>query len=338
MPPPRSSLPLRGAGFTLLAKGSPVIDREDSPAPTMINASNLRRLLPVAFRAAFRLLQALLLLATVVFLVTLAMTLARGGGWRTLSGVLPEIASTMRTIATAVLQGEAEAYPEMWRALPKSLVLLALSSLFGSALGAALGGFAAARRGSRLSSILANLSVLGISTPSYVAAMFLIWTVVWGYGAAGIRLLPVFGFGWDEHLLLPLIVLAARPAANMMRLTQSTLVAVFETDYVRTAHSKGLRPRTVFWRHVLRSAGVPLVTSAAVSLRFTLSTLPIVEFIFAWPGLGLLLLQAVRGGELETVLVMLLPLVILFISVNLTVDLLYRFIDPRLNEEGDSPG
>ena len=108
------------------------------------------------------------------------------------------------------------------------------------------------------------------------------------------------------------------------------LAEVIDADFVRTARAKGLRPRTVFFRHVLRNAGVPLLTTMTVSLRFSLAVLPIVEYIFNWPGLGLGLLEAIQAGDTVTVVSMVLPLALLFILVNLLLEVLYRFVDPRL--------
>jgi peptide/nickel transport system permease protein len=116
----------------------------------------------------------------------------------------------------------------------------------------------------------------------------------------------------------------------MTRLSYSALIDIFSADYVRTAHSKGLVPRLVFWRHVLRNAGVPLLTTAGVAFRFSLAMLPIVEYIFSWPGIGLALLEAIGSGDVYRILVMVLPLALLFTLVNLLLDFIYGFIDPRL--------
>jgi peptide/nickel transport system permease protein len=177
--------------------------------------------------------------------------------------------------------------------------LLFVSLSLGAILGLMLGGLAALRRNSRISAWIITSSILGISTPSYVAAMFLIWTVVWIYQRTGVRILPVFGFGWDLRLVMPMIVLATRPMANMTRLSYTALMDVFEADYVRTARSKGLYPRVVFLRHVLRNAGLALI-------------------------------DAGRGGDFPRLVVMILPLVLLFALVTILLDLLYPLIDPRL--------
>jgi len=126
------------------------------------------------------------------------------------------------------------------------------------------------------------------------------------------------------------LVLAARPAANVMRLGYNALTDIMDADFVRTAYAKGLGPRVVLFRHVLRNAGVPLLTTVAVSLRFSLAVLPIVEYIFNWSGLGQELLVAIQVQDTNTVIGMILPLALLFVLVNLLLDILYLLVDPRL--------
>ncbi|MGD8624775.1 MAG: ABC transporter permease, partial [Anaerolineae bacterium] len=221
---------------------------------------------------------------------------------------------------------------ELARALPKSLGLLGVSLLLAVAAGLFLGVQAAVRRHSRVSGLLLFASAFGISTPSFFAAMLLIWLGVWLYARTGQHLFPVAGFGWDAHLLLPALVLAARPAAAVTRLSYNALLEIMDADYVRTARSKGLRPRVILMEHVLRNAGVPILTTVVVSLRFSLAILPIVEYIFSWPGIGQALLTAIQIQDTEAVVGMILPLALLFVVVNLVAELLYLQLDPRLQD------
>jgi ABC-type dipeptide/oligopeptide/nickel transport system permease component len=277
-----------------------------------------------------RILLISLLLLALIFLVNLCAELAFRGGLSSFGEAFPESLTSSYQFLKDLFQGNVEALEEMWRVLPRSLGLLAVSLALGIAIGLPMGTLAAARRHGRVSGLVISASVLGVSTPSYVAAMFLIWSVVAIFRSTGVRLMPTFGFGWDRHLLMPALVLATRPMANMTRLSYSALIDIFSADYVRTAHSKGLVPRLVFWRHVLRNAGVPLLTTAGVAFRFSLAMLPIVEYIFSWPGIGLALLEAIGSGDVYRILVMVLPLALLFTLVNLLLDFIYGFIDPRL--------
>jgi ABC-type dipeptide/oligopeptide/nickel transport system permease component len=282
-------------------------------------------------------------LVALIFFEALVMELGREGDVRALPSALPSavdftadylgglghgdmgvIASRSRSVAgTPVLA-------ELRRALPISLGLLAVALALAALVGLFLGIGAALRRTTRFSGLLLFASVLGISTPSFFAAMLLIWFGVWLYQSTGTHFFPISGFGWDAHLILPSLVLAARPAAAMTRLSYNALVEILEADYIRTAIAKGLKPRLVLLRHVLRNAGVPLLTTVGVSLRFSLAVLPIVEYIFNWPGIGLRLLTAIQGQDTTTVVGMTLPLVLLFVSINLLLEVLFPLVDPRL--------
>jgi peptide/nickel transport system permease protein len=283
-----------------------------------------------AIRLIQRLIFTIVLLLGVIFFVALAISLAGQGGIRGLTEATPTALKITYQFLEDTFTGRLEGVEELQRALPKSLGLLLASLFLGTILGILLGGIAALYRKSHLSTIIINGSIIGISTPSYVAAMFLIWTVVWIYQQSGVRILPIFGFGWDLRMIMPTLVLATRPMANITRLTYTALKDVYEADYVRTAYSKGLRPRIVFLRHVLKNAGVPILTIASVSFRFSLSMLPIVEFIFTWIGIGYVLIEASQVGDFPTVVLMIIPFVILYVLATILLDFLYPLIDPRL--------
>jgi peptide/nickel transport system permease protein len=290
-----------------------------------------------------RLLFLAILLPILIFFVALAMDLGRAGGWTGFGEAIPNAASFTRDYLGNLVQGDlgtatsdyaaAAGTPvieELTRALPRSLGLLGIALVLSVIVGLPLGIAAGLRHRTRFSGAIVFVSVLGISTPSYFAAMLLIWFNVWLYRSTGSDFLPVHGFGWDAHLILPAIVLAARPATNVIRLGYNALVEVLEADYVRTARAKGLGPRIVLFRHVLRNAGVPLLTTVAVSLRFSLAILPIVEYIFNWSGIGQKLLEAIQSQDTVTAVGMVLPLAVLFILVNILLEILYPIIDPRL--------
>ncbi len=197
-------------------------------------------------------------------------------------------------------------------------------------IGVPLGAVAARRSNPVLSSTTMALSLLGISLPSFFLAVGLQTLEVLSYRATGFRLVPVGGFGWDAHLVLLALVLAARPLAHLARITYATLRDIHTEDYVRTARAKGLPERVVLRVHEARNAAVPLLTALAVSLRFSLASLPVVEFFFGWPGIGAELLDAIRIGQAQAVAGMALALGLTFMLMNLTLDLLYRVADPRL--------
>jgi peptide/nickel transport system permease protein len=294
-------------------------------------------------RVVWRLFGIFLLLVSVIFFEALLLELGREGGLRALPTAVPSavgftvnylqgmahgdlglIASSYRT-----LPGKPVA-AELARALPISMGLLAAALAFAVVIGLLLGTAAALQKARRSSGLILFASAVGFSTPSFFAAMLLIWLAVWLYRTTGRHVLPISGVGWDAHIILPALVLAARPAATVTRLCCNAIAEVLETDYVRTAISKGLRPRLVFLRHVLRNAGVPILTTIGVSIRFGLAALPIVEYIFNWPGIGSGLLKAVQAQDTTAVVGMSLPLVLFFVLVNLLLDLFYPLVDPRL--------
>lgn len=219
--------------------------------------------------------------------------------------------------------------------LGRSLGLLAISLLVAGVVGAAT-GFAAARwRHSNRSLGLLMASIIGVSAPSFFVALLLQMLAIAWTRRTGSALLPVGGFGWDKHLILPVLVLAARPVAQITRVTFVTVGGILDQDYVRTAYSKGLRDYQIRLHHVLRNAGVPILTTAGLSLRFMLSSLPVVEFFFGWPGAGFTLLRAISERDDALAVGLLLSLGIFFIAINLLLELAYHQIDPRLRDVPD---
>jgi ABC-type dipeptide/oligopeptide/nickel transport system permease component len=149
----------------------------------------------------------------------------------------------------------------------------------------------------------------------------------------GHRLVSVAGFGWDfQHMLLPVFVLAAWPLAYLTRASFLSLGRVMEEDYIRTAYAKGLTRNWTVRDHALRNMAVPLLTALGVSVRFALSALPVVEFFFAWPGLGVGLLTAINSRQATVVVVLALALGLTILFVNLGLDVIYRVVDPRMRE------
>ena len=295
-------------------------------------------------RSLRALLLLFVLLPCLILFIALAMGLGHTGGWTAWRATVPAALGFTVAYLADLARGDMGAVAPLFSvsspsspvlvelacALPRSVGLLAVAMVLAILLGLPLGIGAGLRCKTRFSGFLVFLSVLGISTPSYFAAMLLIWFGVWLYRATGMDFIPIHGFGWDAHLVLPALVLAARPAANVMRLGYNALVEVAGADFVRTAHAKGLGPWIVFFRHVLRNAGVPLLTTVAVSLRFSLAILPIVEYIFNWSGVGQGLLEAIQAQDTTTVVGMVLPLAVLFVLVNLFLEILYPLVDPRL--------
>ncbi|MCK4472750.1 MAG: ABC transporter permease subunit, partial [Anaerolineae bacterium] len=202
------------------------------------------------------------------------------------------------------------------------------------ALGVPLGIAVALARRKGGASLVLLLSVLGVSTPSFLLAM-LFWVVnIQMHRRFDITVLPSAGFGLDAHLIMPALVLAARPLAQIAQITYVSMSEVLREDYIRTARAKGLPWRVVRNRHALRNVLIPILTTLGTSLRFSLASLPVVEYFFAWPGVGLMLLEAIELGMTPLVTDLIVSLGLLFLLINLALELIYPLLDPRLRNGG----
>ncbi len=213
-----------------------------------------------------------------------------------------------------------------------SLGLLAGSLLFAVILGVSLGFLAAQSRRSNRSTLIIMLSIVGISMPSFFVAPLLQLVMIQWTKYFGTPLLPLGGFGWDARLILPALVLAARPTAQISRVTFVTLSEVMNQDFIRVADSKGLRFYAILLRHIFPNAAIPILTTIGLSLRFSLSSLPVVEFFFGWPGIGFALLKAVAGQDDNLTVALILCIGLFFIIINLLLEMTYPRLDPRLRE------
>jgi peptide/nickel transport system permease protein len=198
--------------------------------------------------------------------------------------------------------------------------------------GIPVGVFAAVHRRSPLSLGTMTLTLLGVSVPSFFAAALLQIGEIYWYRQFGFQLVPVGGFGWDAHLVIPALVLAARPLAHLARIAYMAFSEILDQDYIRTANAKGLYDSMVMRGHAYPNASVPMLTALSVSLRFSLGSLPVVEYFLGWPGIGAALLDAIRNRQEAAVAGMALVIGLTFMLVNLILDVLYRYVDPRLKK------
>jgi ABC-type dipeptide/oligopeptide/nickel transport system permease component len=213
---------------------------------------------------------------------------------------------------------------------------LLLTALFAAALiGLPLGTIAAVSKRRWTSLPILTLTLIGISVPVFFAALLLRTGELYYVRFTGRQLVKVAGFGWDyKHMLLPVLVLMARPLAYLTRVSFLSLKRVMDEEFIRTARAKGLRPSyTVNW-HALPNIAVPVLTAIGVSLRFALIGLPVVEFIFLWPGIGLLMLEAIEARQTTLMVTLALILGLTFLLLNLLLDMTYWLVDPRIREEG----
>ena len=205
-------------------------------------------------------------------------------------------------------------------------VQLALAALLITVgVGVSLGIVAAVRRGTGYDYASTVLAVLGQSLPNFWLGIMLILL----FGVA-LRWLPTSGFESWRHLVLPAVTLAAFPTALVTRLTRSSMLEILGRDYIRTGRAKGLAERAVILRHALRNAAVPLLTVLGLQIGTLLGGAVITESVFAWPGMGKLVVDAIFFRDFPVVQTVLILSATIFVVINLLVDLLYTVIDPRI--------
>lgn len=220
----------------------------------------------------------------------------------------------------------------------RSLGLIGITFLLSTGIGIPLGIWAALNKNGKGALAILIVSFIGISTPVFFLALFLQIAAIEYTQNFGRSIVSVGGFGWDKHLVLPVLVLAARPIAQITRITFVTVSDNLDEDYVRTARGKGLHSRQILLIHVLKNSAIPILTTMAISLRFVLSSLPVVETYFGWGGMGEVLLRSMFTGDTNLTIALLSSLGIIFIIINLLLDLSYYAIDPRITPGSAGPG
>ena len=209
--------------------------------------------------------------------------------------------------------------------LPNTLTLAVSSIAIAIFVSFPLGIAAATRRNGPIDAIATGLSMLAISTPSFWLGIVLILLF-----ADRFRVFPASGTGTLAHLVLPSLTLAAPSIGLLTRLIRATMTDALRQDYVRTARAKGLRDWTVNLRHALRNCLIPLVTVLGLQFGALLGGTVVVESVFSWPGLGWLLIQAINGRDLPLIRSAVLVIATFFVVINLVVDVLYSYLDPRI--------
>lgn len=228
-------------------------------------------------------------------------------------------------------QGKTKVGPLVGQALKNSLGLVAIALSLATLLGILAGMLAALAKIQQHTWVVLLFTLIGISAPAFFLAILLQNLGIMYSQWTGKALVSMGGFRWDmEHMLMPVLVLTIRPLAHITRATFISLRDIIQQDYIRTAQSKGLHQRHIIWRHALPNFLVPLLAVVAVSFRLVLGILPIVEFVFAWPGLGLRALEAVRHNQPALFIAVALVMGLTMYLLNSLVDFLNRRLDPRL--------
>ncbi|MCO6451959.1 MAG: ABC transporter permease [Caldilineales bacterium] len=204
--------------------------------------------------------------------------------------------------------------------------LLALAALGLAVLLGGTGGLlAASRPGGYLDLGITSLATLGMSIPTFWAAVLLVLVF-----SLRLRWLPVAGAGTPEHFVLPVICLALPFVAVIARMVRASVLDVKHADYVRTARAKGLRSGQTWRRHILRNGLIPVITVLGLHAGNLLGGAIVIETIFAWPGLGRLTVQGILDNDFPTVLGAVLFIAVMYQVVNLAVDVMHALLDPRV--------
>ncbi len=225
--------------------------------------------------------------------------------------------------------------------LPATLELALVAGVLSLALGIPMGVFAALRRGTVLSQVFMAISLLGVALPTFLIGILLILVF-----AVGLGWFPSFGrgdvvqFGWWSsglataqgwhHIVLPAVTLAVFQLTLIMRLVRAEMLEVLRTDYIKFARARGLTNRAIHFGHALRNTLIPVITIIGLQLGALIAFAIITETVFQWPGMGLLFIQAVTFADIPVMAAYLCLIALIFVVINLVVDLLYFAVDPRL--------
>lgn len=209
--------------------------------------------------------------------------------------------------------------------LPRTAVLAITAMVLSVVIAVPLGVAAARKRNSITDHSSRLAALLGASVPGFFVAYLLMFSL-----GVQLRVLPIFGFESAKHLVLPAVTLALGSAAVLTRLTRSSLLEVLSEDYIRMGQAMGLKSRAVLFRHGLRNAVIPVLTVISLSFGHLLAGAVIVEWIFNWPGLGKLALDAIHARDYPVIQGFVLFTGTVFVLMNLATDLAYAWADPRV--------
>lgn len=209
--------------------------------------------------------------------------------------------------------------------LPATLQLSIFAMFITVIIAIPLGLLAAWKRGSWIDSFAMAFAVFGQSVPNFWLGIMLIF-----FFAVRLHWLPTSGRGGLKYLILPGFAMALNLMAAITRLVRSTMLDVLSQDYIRTAYGKGLSNRLVLIKHGLRNALIPVVTVVALQFGYILGGAVVIETVFSWPGIGLLTIQAIYNRDFPLVQAAVFVLAVFIIIINLTVDIMYPYLDPRI--------
>jgi peptide/nickel transport system permease protein len=248
-------------------------------------------------------------------------------------GLNEPLAVQFRDFATGIAQGDfgdslwqqVPALPIVLDRLPRTLYLTAATLLLAVPLAVLLGLVSAVRPGSVVDRLATVIALAGVSTADFWLGLMLILLF-----AVQLDWLPTSGFGGVEYVILPALALSVRPLGRISQVVRSSMVDQLGQGYVATARAKGLRERIVITRHALKNAAIPIVTMIGDDAASLLNGAVVIETVFGWPGLGLLLIQAIERRDMPLIVASVFVIALLIITINLIIDISYMLIDPRI--------
>jgi peptide/nickel transport system permease protein len=217
---------------------------------------------------------------------------------------------------------------EIFTRFPATMQLSAAAVLIAVLMGIPIGIISATKQYSVFDMVSMVIALIGVSMPNFWQGlmMILLFSITF-------RLLPSSGYGTLAHLVMPALTIGTSAAAVITRMTRSSMLEVVRQDYIRTARAKGLSERVVIHRHALKNALIPIITVIGLQFGFLLGGAVLTESIFSWPGVGRLMVNAIRSKDYPQVQGGVLLLALTFSIVNLAVDILYAYIDPRIKAQ-----
>ncbi|MDR7487080.1 MAG: ABC transporter permease [Armatimonadota bacterium] len=235
-------------------------------------------------------------------------------------------ASLLRGDLGRSVRSRAPVTDELWARIPNTVTLTVAGLAVAVTVGVSAGILSAVRPYSLIDTLVMVAALIGLSMPVFWSGlmMILVFAVWLGW-------LPAVGTGTPLHLVLPAVTLGLATAAIIARMTRSSMLEVLRSDYVRTARAKGLAERVVVNRHAFRNALIPVITVVGLQMGGLLSGAVLTESVFAWPGIGRLLVEGILARDYPVVQGAVLLVALAFVLVNLLVDLLYAVVDPRIH-------
>lgn len=226
------------------------------------------------------------------------------------------------------LVSKQQVFDELYARFPATLRLAAAAVFIAVAMGIPIGIISATKQYSLFDTMSMIFALVGVSMPNFWQGMMMILVF-----SLTFRILPSGGYGTFLHLIMPALTIGTSSAAIITRMTRSSMLEVVRQDYIRTARAKGLSENIVINRHALKNALIPIVTVIGLQFGFLLGGAVLTESIFSWPGVGRFMVDAIRQKDYPVVQGGVLLMALAFSIVNLAVDILYAYIDPRIKAQ-----